>query len=122
MNLLWDRLRKNPESLKMKNTLEVLDNYLETSGVGYGLKRRASQPREARLFTSPAPPHSSRSGRHAARNITAAAASASAINRYRLRSRNTIIRSFLITAPSPLHLIQSMPGDGPHMPAAVTTR
>jgi len=27
--LTMERLRENPESLKMKNTLEILDNYLE---------------------------------------------------------------------------------------------
>ena len=32
-----DRLRENLESLKMKNTLEILDNYLERA-VGPGRK------------------------------------------------------------------------------------
>lgn len=41
----------------------------------------------------------SKSGRHAASSITAASANASAVSRYRLRSRNTIIRSFLTPIP-----------------------
>ena len=51
---------------------------------------------EASLF-----PYINRSGRHAASSITAASASANAVSRYRLRSKNTIIRSFLTPHPSP---------------------
>ena len=43
----------------------------------------------------------SKSGRHAASSITAASATANAASKYRLRSKNTIIRSFFTSHPSP---------------------
>ena len=57
----------------------------------------------------------SRSGRQAARNITAASANASAISKYRLRSKNTTIRSLLIMTALPARLLQCMPVDRPVM-------
>ena len=47
--------------------------------------------------------------------ISSASANASAISKYRLRSKNTTIRSLLIMTALPARLLQCMPVDRPVM-------